>query len=81
MQNKQKVNIPVLIIHGGKDKITSAKASKELAENTRNIAIKIWPGHFHELHHDKNSHDVFEIVSMWLMKNALEKNQPAVKHG
>jgi alpha-beta hydrolase superfamily lysophospholipase len=81
MRNKHKVNIPVLVLHGGRDKITSAKASKEMAENARNIAIKIWPGRFHELHHDKNKEDVFEIVSMWLMKHALETNQPAVKHG
>jgi len=69
LKNKHKINIPLLIIHGDKDKIASWRASRKLAKNTNSrTTLKIWEGGYHELHHDKESDKIFDYIINWMDK-------------
>jgi acylglycerol lipase len=47
--------LPLLVLHGDADQVTSCPASKELVEktDTKDKEHKIWPGQFHEVMHEK----------------------------
>ena len=70
--NAGKLDKPVLLMHGGDDKITSVDASFKFAERAgTNVKFKIWEGLYHELHNEKNKDEVFEYISDWLKKQDL----------
>ncbi|KAI0312007.1 lysophospholipase [Amylostereum chailletii] len=48
------VDLPVLILHGDSDEVTSAQASREFIENlnAKDKHLSIYPGGYHELHHE-----------------------------
>jgi alpha-beta hydrolase superfamily lysophospholipase len=65
--NKHKINIPVLLMHGNHDKLTSHKATKYLAKNTGdNTVIKIWKNNYHELHNEPNKSEVIDYIVKWI---------------
>lgn len=67
LKNKHKVNIPLLLLHGSDDKITSWRGScifaRETSESTK---YKLWDSCNHELHNEFCSEDVFNYISLWL---------------
>ncbi len=68
--NKHKINIPILLMHGNKDKLTSHKATKYMAKNTgHNTIIKIWKNNYHELHNELNKKEVIDYVVKWIDNN------------
>ncbi len=72
LKNKHKINIPLLIIHGDKDKIVSWKSSRKLAKNTNSrTTLKIWEGGYHELHHAKESNEVLSFIISWMDKQGF----------
>lgn len=66
ISNRYKINLPVLLMHGNKDKISSFYTSKIFASNTKNINCKIWDNMYHELHNEPEHEQVFEYVKNWL---------------
>lgn len=62
--NASQLETPVLIMHGGDDKITSYQASKEFSENAPNelIIFKGWEGLRHEMHNEKKKDDVLNEI-------------------
>ncbi|NJK94838.1 MAG: alpha/beta hydrolase [Bacteroidales bacterium] len=66
-KNKHKISIPLLLLHGSRDKITSWKGSNILAQETsENTCFKIFDNCFHELHKELNNLEVFDFISSWL---------------
>jgi alpha-beta hydrolase superfamily lysophospholipase len=66
--------VPVLVMHGTGDKITSPEGSRAFCENAgKNITLKLWDGFYHELHNEPGKAEVFEHISAWLKKNKLLK--------
>ncbi|MFA6924497.1 MAG: lysophospholipase [Bacteroidales bacterium] len=64
---KNKVNIPLLIIHGTNDKIISFDAAKSYSQTTGNTTtFKAWENFYHELHNDVGREKVFEYIAGWL---------------
>jgi alpha-beta hydrolase superfamily lysophospholipase len=59
LRNAGNLNIPVLLIHGSEDMITSPAASSEFASASPVVQLKIWEGGFHELHNEPFKEDVF----------------------
>ncbi|MBW2623806.1 MAG: lysophospholipase, partial [Deltaproteobacteria bacterium] len=57
--------IPLLLMHGEADRLTSAEASREFAAKIKEgCTLKIWEGMFHEIHNEPEKEDVYqEIVS------------------
>ena len=61
--------LPLLLMHGGGDRITSVKASREFADKVKeNGTLKIWDGLYHELHHEPEKEEVFQFLIHWLDK-------------
>ena len=61
------VPVPVLLQHGGGDKITSAPATRELAGRLQGeVTYKEWPGFYHEIHNEPEKEDVFRFTLDWM---------------
>ena len=62
--------LPLLLMHGSADPITSAKASQEFAEKAGDkVTLKIWDGLYHEIHNEPEKAEVFKVMLDWLDKH------------
>lgn len=60
-------SIPVLLMHGGGDKITSAEATKELYGRVAGeVSHKEWEGLWHEMHNEPEKEKLFKYTLGWL---------------
>jgi alpha-beta hydrolase superfamily lysophospholipase len=63
------VKIPMLLMHGSADKLTSAKASEEFAAKAGKIVtLRIWDGFYHEIHNEPQKAEVLQTMVSWLDK-------------
>jgi len=70
IKNSHKLKTPTLILHGTDDKITSAQASKQAAENNKEkIELIEWDKCYHELHNDIKRQEVAQAVIDWINKH------------
>ena len=59
--------LPLLLMHGGADRITSPQASREFAAQAGDVCtLKIWDGFYHEIHNEPEQKQVFEYLLEWL---------------
>ncbi len=62
-----KINIPMLIMHGSNDNITSCRCSRNFVRNSSDKTTFIeWQGGYHELHNDLDRDKVFESIVSWI---------------
>jgi alpha-beta hydrolase superfamily lysophospholipase len=63
-------NYPVLIMHGGADKIVNIKGSKALFAQAKSAdkTFKEWEGAYHEIFNETNKQEVIEYMLDWLKK-------------
>jgi alpha-beta hydrolase superfamily lysophospholipase len=62
--------LPLLLMHGAADPITSAKASQEFAQKAGDKAtLKLWDGLYHEIHNELEKAEVFNFMLDWLGKH------------
>ena len=66
LANSADITIPLLLMHGSDDMITSPDASREFAGKNSNSVIKIWEGGYHELHNETFKSDVFAYTIEWI---------------
>jgi alpha-beta hydrolase superfamily lysophospholipase len=66
LNHAQDLKIPLLLIHGSDDLITSPMGSREFASKTPMAEFKIWDGGYHELHNELFKHDVFTFIEKWI---------------
>ncbi|MFZ1752018.1 MAG: lysophospholipase [Saprospiraceae bacterium] len=59
---------PVLIMHGGDDKITNIKGSEALYNTCKSEdkTLKIWEGAYHEIFNETNKNDVISFMTTWV---------------
>ncbi len=62
------LTLPMLIMHGEKDRLTSPEGSRRLYEQARSQdkTLKIWPGGFHEPHNDLQKEEAIALMLDWL---------------
>ena len=59
--------LPLLLMHGAADPITSAKASQEFAQRAGDkVTLKVWNGMYHEIHNELEKAEVFNTMLDWL---------------
>jgi alpha-beta hydrolase superfamily lysophospholipase len=59
--------LPLLLMHGGADRITSAQASREFAQKgNKNITLHIWEEWYHEVHNETEQAEVFKMEIIWM---------------
>jgi acylglycerol lipase len=62
--------LPLLLMHGGADRVCSAQASREFAAQAgERCSLKIWDGFYHEIHNEPEQRQVFEYLLEWLGSN------------
>jgi alpha-beta hydrolase superfamily lysophospholipase len=62
-----KVNVPLLVMHGTADNITSCRTTRNFVRNSSNRTTFIeWEGGYHELHNDLDKDKVVTSVIDWL---------------
>ncbi len=67
IEQANEFKIPLLLMHGSGDQITSHKATENFYQKSRDVAtLKIWDGLYHEMHHEKEREQVFQYVIDWL---------------
>jgi alpha-beta hydrolase superfamily lysophospholipase len=58
--------LPLLLMHGGADRITSALASREFAAKAPQCLFKAWDGFYHEIHNEPEQQQIFATITAWL---------------
>lgn len=66
IENAEKLNIPMLLLHGTDDHIIDYKGSQDFANNTKKASIKLYDGGYHELHNDICKEEMLQDVVNWL---------------
>jgi len=68
LKNADKLHVPLLLMHGSGDRITSYHGSIEFAEKAKaHTTLKIWDGMYHELHNETIKEEVFDFMKTWLI--------------
>jgi len=74
LEHSSEFSLPLLLMHGGDDKITSCKASCEFTKkiiNSKNCTFKIWDGLYHEIHNEPEKEEIFKFLIDWLDEKVL----------
>jgi acylglycerol lipase len=59
--------VPLLLMHGSADRITSPEASREFAQRSDGkCTLKVWDGLYHEIHNEPEKEQVLEYMIRWL---------------
>jgi len=73
LRNRQQINMPILLMHGTDDSLTSFQAGKSFAQNAgKSATFKSWDGMRHDLLNNDDSEYVFQYVIKWLTNNIIE---------
>jgi alpha-beta hydrolase superfamily lysophospholipase len=69
--------LPLLLMHGTADRVTSWEASREFARRLgRNVTWRSWEGWYHELHNEPERGRIVRAMTAW-MNGRLEKAGPS----
>jgi alpha-beta hydrolase superfamily lysophospholipase len=67
MEHAAEFPLPLLLMHGSDDRLTSAQASREFAAQAGEVCtLKIWDGFYHEIHNEPEQGLVFGYLLEWL---------------
>lgn len=68
IKNASDLDIPLLLLHGDSDKITSCSASEEFIKNApaNFVTFKVWEGLYHSLHNEISNNDIFTNILEWI---------------
>ena len=62
------IDIPILLIHGKKDKIISHKGTENVANKIKNSNLKLWEKVFHEPHNDYEKNQILKYYFKFIKK-------------
>jgi alpha-beta hydrolase superfamily lysophospholipase len=66
-------SLPLLLMHGDADRITSAQASRDFARRGgKNITLYIWEESYHEIHNEPGQAEVFKTMTIWMDARLVE---------
>jgi alpha-beta hydrolase superfamily lysophospholipase len=71
--------LPLLLMHGGADPVTSAPASQEFASRVGALCtLKLWDGLYHETHNEPQAPEIFAFLLSWLEAHRLRESRTPV---
>jgi alpha-beta hydrolase superfamily lysophospholipase len=72
LNNADKLETNLLLMHGKEDRLTSPKATEEFAKKAgSSCTIKLWDNLYHELHNEISREKVVKYIIKWLDKYSL----------
>jgi alpha-beta hydrolase superfamily lysophospholipase len=75
LEHAADLKIPVLLMHGGDDLITSPEGSRAFADKSSKVELKIWEGGYHELHNELLCDDLFRYIISWMARKTVKQMQ------
>jgi alpha-beta hydrolase superfamily lysophospholipase len=67
--------LPLLIMHGTADRLTSYEASREFASKVKtDCTLKLWDNLYHELHNEPEKDQVLEFITNWIRERLNAAN-------
>ncbi len=68
LQHAAEFPLPLLLMHGEADRLTSAEASRRFAEAAPQdkCTLHLWPGFYHEIHNEPEKEQVMQAMLTWL---------------
>ena len=69
----EKINIPVLLLHGKKDNIISFKGTKKISKKINNSKLILYEGLYHEPHNDLEKNEILADYTSFI-KNNIDLN-------
>ena len=66
IENANKLNSPMYLLHGTDDKIIDYKGTQEFANNSEKATLKLYEGGYHELQNDLCKKEMLQDVVNWL---------------
>lgn len=70
LEHANDLRVPLLIMHGTADRLTSYKGSEEFTKNHTGglVTLKLWDGFYHELHNEpeEDRKKVLDYITTWL---------------
>ena len=70
LEHASDLKIPMLLMHGSGDKITSAPASQEFAQKAgKLVTLRVWEGLYHEIHNEPEKAEVIQSMIAWMDQN------------
>ncbi|MFO8234181.1 MAG: alpha/beta hydrolase [Bacteroidales bacterium] len=77
IKNAGKITIPILLMHGTGDLVTSWRTSEKFAKKAKNTGADItfvkWTDYYHELHNEINNDAVFDKIMEWMNIKIINK--------
>jgi alpha-beta hydrolase superfamily lysophospholipase len=61
--------LPLLLIHGSADRLTSPAASRQFAAKAASCTFKLWESFYHEPHHEPEQQELFTFMINWLQRH------------
>jgi len=62
--------LPLLLVHGTADRLTSPRATQEFAARTSgDVTLKLWEGFYHETHNEPEKAQVLAFMIDWLQRH------------
>ena len=65
----EKINIPVLLLHGKKDNIISFKGTKKISKKINNSKLILYEGLYHEPHNDLEKNEILDNYTSFIKNN------------
>jgi alpha-beta hydrolase superfamily lysophospholipase len=66
LRNSESIDLPILLVHGRDDMITSSAGTIEVAAAAPRALLKLWEGGYHELHNEPLKEDHFAFIREWI---------------
>ncbi|MCA1756075.1 MAG: alpha/beta hydrolase [Bacteroidales bacterium] len=66
------IKIPLLLVHGTDDKISSPHGAGDLASIVPHATLKLWERGYHELHNEPFKGQIFSFIHSWIKENLPE---------
>ncbi|GAB4479703.1 MAG: alpha/beta hydrolase [Anaerolineales bacterium] len=67
LEHAAELKVPLLLMHGSADRLTSPAASREFAEKAGSlVTFKLWDGFYHEIHNEPEQAEVIQTMVAWL---------------
>jgi acylglycerol lipase len=66
IEHANDLKIPMLLLHGTKDRLTSYVASEEFAKKSGQVQLMLFENAYHELHHDLDKDKALEKIINWI---------------
>jgi alpha-beta hydrolase superfamily lysophospholipase len=74
LEHSARFPLPLLLMHGTADRVTSYEASREFVMHAgKNVTWRAWEGGYHELHNEPGRSTVLRVVIRWMNARLLKK--------